>query len=50
MPPLCAQLSLFTGDLVQAVGALLQIRWIDAGKVQVGSFCTVQGDSSLEEM
>lgn len=31
-------------DVVQAVGAVLSLKWIQSGKVEVGTFCTVQGE------
>ncbi|KAF9024559.1 hypothetical protein BDZ89DRAFT_1068957 [Hymenopellis radicata] len=36
-------LSLFTADFLQALGAVLDIKWINKGVVEVGSFCTAQG-------
>ncbi|KAK0195075.1 hypothetical protein F5146DRAFT_1109451 [Armillaria mellea] len=36
-------LSLFFADLIQALGAVLDIKWINEGKVETGSFCTAQG-------
>jgi hypothetical protein len=44
-PDKSVQLSLFTADFVQALGVVLEIRWIDAGKVRIGSFCTAQGQA-----
>ncbi|KAF9482233.1 hypothetical protein BDN70DRAFT_801951 [Pholiota conissans] len=35
--------SLFSADLLQGIGAVMDIRWIHLGKVEVGSFCTSQG-------
>jgi hypothetical protein len=37
------QLSLLIADLVQAVGTIMDIRWIHKGIVRVGGFCTAQG-------
>jgi len=36
-------LSLFAADFVQAVGAVMDIKWINDGKVEIGNFCTAQG-------
>ncbi|KAH8977960.1 hypothetical protein EDB92DRAFT_1805358 [Lactarius akahatsu] len=36
-------LSLFSYDLVQAVGGILNVRWADDGIVTMGSYCTAQG-------
>ncbi|KAJ7581011.1 hypothetical protein C8J56DRAFT_958806 [Mycena floridula] len=36
-------LSLFSADLFQSLGVILNIRWIDEGVVRVGSLCTAQG-------
>ncbi|KAF8915566.1 hypothetical protein CPB85DRAFT_413173 [Mucidula mucida] len=36
-------LSLFAADFLQALGAVLDIKWINEGVVEVGSFCTAQG-------
>ncbi|KAF7376476.1 hypothetical protein MSAN_00063300 [Mycena sanguinolenta] len=36
-------LSLFVADLVQAMGAVMDIRWVNDGKVQVGVYCSAQG-------
>ncbi|KAF8199813.1 hypothetical protein K438DRAFT_1582944, partial [Mycena galopus ATCC 62051] len=36
-------LSLFVADLVQAVGAVMDVRWVHAGKVQAGVYCSAQG-------
>jgi len=36
-------LSLFTSDLIQALGAVLDIKWVHEGKVYTGSYCTAQG-------
>ncbi|KAJ6521955.1 hypothetical protein DFH09DRAFT_212956 [Mycena vulgaris] len=36
-------LSLFVADLLQALGAVVDVRWVHSGKVEVGSFCTAQG-------
>ena len=37
------QLSLFAADLLQAIGAALDVKWVHQGFVQVGGFCTAQG-------
>jgi hypothetical protein len=34
---------LFLADMVQAVGAVMDIRWIHRGEVVAGQFCTTQG-------
>ena len=34
-----AQLNLFFSDLVQALGAVMDIRWIHNGVVKTGGFC-----------
>lgn len=39
------QLSLFVADLLQAIGAALDVRWVQTGSVQTGGFCTAQGMS-----
>ncbi|KAF7357718.1 hypothetical protein MVEN_00817700 [Mycena venus] len=36
-------LSLFVADLVQALGAVMDVHWVHAGKVEVGVYCTAQG-------
>ncbi|KAF7972377.1 hypothetical protein HWV62_18086 [Athelia sp. TMB] len=36
-------LSLFTFDLIMAMGHVLDIRWINEGKIYVGGYCTAQG-------
>ncbi|KAK0476750.1 hypothetical protein IW261DRAFT_1566827 [Armillaria novae-zelandiae] len=36
-------LSLFFADFIQALGAVLDIKWINEGKVETGPFCTAQG-------
>ncbi|KAJ7320898.1 hypothetical protein DFH08DRAFT_789112 [Mycena albidolilacea] len=36
-------LSLFFADLVQAIGAVMDVHWVHAGKVQAGSYCSAQG-------
>lgn len=35
--------SLFTADVLQAIGAVMSIKWIHEGKVHVGEFCNSQG-------
>ena len=39
------QFSLFSADILQAIGAVMDIKWIHDGKVEVGSFCNAQGGS-----
>ncbi|KAJ7909308.1 hypothetical protein B0H13DRAFT_2492864, partial [Mycena leptocephala] len=36
-------LSLFTADLFQSLGVVMDVRWINNGIVHAGSFCTAQG-------
>ncbi|KAJ7282868.1 hypothetical protein C8J57DRAFT_53677 [Mycena rebaudengoi] len=36
-------LSLFVADLVQAIGAVMDVRWVHSGHVEAGAFCTAQG-------
>jgi hypothetical protein len=36
-------LSLFVADLVQAIGAVMDVRWVHSGRVEAGAFCTAQG-------
>ncbi|KZP09515.1 hypothetical protein FIBSPDRAFT_681977, partial [Athelia psychrophila] len=36
-------ISLFTFDLIMAVGHVLDLGWIQGGKIQVGNYCTAQG-------
>ena len=38
------QLSLCIADVLQALGAALDVRWVHEGIVKVGSFCRAQGD------
>ncbi|KDR79579.1 hypothetical protein GALMADRAFT_137377 [Galerina marginata CBS 339.88] len=35
--------SLFSADLLQAIGGVMNLKWINDGKVQVGDFCSAQG-------
>jgi len=35
--------SLFSADVLQAIGAVMSIKWIQDGKVEVGEFCNAQG-------
>ncbi|KAJ7775991.1 hypothetical protein DFH07DRAFT_731917, partial [Mycena maculata] len=37
------QLSLFTADLLQSLGGVLDVRWINDGIVHIGGLCTAQG-------
>ena len=37
------QLSLLLADVLQAIGAILNLKWIYDGKVVAGSFCNAQG-------
>lgn len=41
------KLSLFVADFIQAAGMAMDIKWIHEGKVQTGTYCTVQGRISL---
>jgi hypothetical protein len=34
---------LFFADLVQALGAVMDVKWVNDGKVEIGNFCTAQG-------
>ena len=43
MTDLSLQLSLFLADTLQAIGGILNLKWIYDGKVVVGSFCNAQG-------
>ncbi|KAJ7497678.1 hypothetical protein FB451DRAFT_1018379, partial [Mycena latifolia] len=36
-------LSLFVADMLQAIGAVMDVHWVHRGKVVVGPFCTAQG-------
>jgi len=36
-------LSLFAADLLQSLGVILEVKWINDGKVSVGHLCTAQG-------
>lgn len=36
-------LSLFASDLIQALGAVMDIKWVNEGKVYTGGYCTAQG-------
>ncbi|KIM92306.1 hypothetical protein PILCRDRAFT_118118 [Piloderma croceum F 1598] len=38
-------LSLFSFDLIAALGTLIYIKWIHDGKVYTGEFCTAEGKS-----
>jgi hypothetical protein len=42
------QLSLFTADLLQSLGVVMDVRWINDGIVHVGSLCTAQGKPVLQ--
>ncbi|KDR75049.1 hypothetical protein GALMADRAFT_248909 [Galerina marginata CBS 339.88] len=35
--------SLFSADVLQAIGAVMDIKWIQDGKVESGNFCNAQG-------
>jgi hypothetical protein len=37
------QLSLFIADLIQALGAIVNVKWLNEGKVFVGPLCNAQG-------
>ncbi|KAJ7451761.1 hypothetical protein B0H11DRAFT_2075009 [Mycena galericulata] len=36
-------LSLFVADLIQAIGAVMDLHWVHSGRVDIGAFCTAQG-------
>jgi len=36
-------LSMFSSDLIQAIGAVLDVKWAHEGKVYTGGYCTAQG-------
>lgn len=36
-------LSLFAFDLIQAIGSVLDMKWVNEGKVYTGPYCTAQG-------
>ena len=38
------QLSLFTADALQAIGAVMNIKWVGTGQVKAGQFCSAQGE------
>jgi uncharacterized membrane protein len=38
------QLSLFIADLLQAIGAAMDLKWVGSGHLEVGQFCSAQGD------
>jgi len=35
--------SLLIGDILQAIGIVLSLKWVHDGKVEIGSFCNAQG-------
>ncbi|KDR75047.1 hypothetical protein GALMADRAFT_69340 [Galerina marginata CBS 339.88] len=35
--------SLFSADVLQAIGAVMDVKWIQDGKVESGNFCNAQG-------
>ena len=37
------QLSLFIGDLLQAIGSVMDLKWVGSGHLEVGQFCSAQG-------
>ena len=37
------QLSLFAADTLQAIGGVLNFKWVQDGEVKVGSYCDAQG-------
>jgi hypothetical protein len=41
------QFSLFTADVLQAIGSVMSIKWVHEGKVEVGKFCNAQGQLGL---
>ncbi|KIK09770.1 hypothetical protein K443DRAFT_671094 [Laccaria amethystina LaAM-08-1] len=36
-------LSLFIADALQAIGAVMDLKWVGAGQVNIGQFCSAQG-------
>ena len=38
------QLSLFIADLLQAIGSVMDLKWVVKGHLEVGEFCSAQGD------
>jgi len=38
------QLSLFIADALQAIGAVMDLRWVGTGRVEAGQFCSAQGE------
>jgi len=38
------QLSLFIADALQAIGAVMNIKWVGTGQVKSGRFCSAQGE------
>ena len=38
------QLSLFIADLLQAIGSVMDLKWVGSGHLEVGEFCSAQGD------
>ena len=36
-------LSLFTFDFIQAMGTVLDVKWVNEGVVYTGMYCTAQG-------
>ena len=41
------QLSLFVADLLQSIGGAMDIKWVHTGIVQIGHYCTAEGDSFI---
>jgi len=41
--PWIQQLSLFTADAIQGLGAIVNIEWLRLQRVEKGNFCTTQG-------
>jgi len=41
------KLSLFSGNFCQALGVVLEVKWIHDGAVHTGRFCTAQGFTIL---
>lgn len=37
------QFSLFLAEALQAIGGIVNISWVQSGKVEAGSFCRAQG-------
>ena len=44
IPKRDSQFSLICADIVQALGMILNLKWIVEGKVEIGGFCNAQGE------